>query len=110
VMYETARGVPQAYAESLRLYRLAANRGNPFALNNLGLMYRDGRGVPRDDVQASMWLNLAAARFPPGPLRNGAMRERDALAARMTPAQIAQARRLARECDAAHPPARPAAR
>jgi len=54
-------------------------------------MYEYGQGVTQDYVQAHMWSNLAAA----GGLNVGALRDR--LAKQMTPAQIAEARRLARE-------------
>jgi len=47
--------------------------------------------VTQDYVQAHMWSNLAAA----GGLNVGALRDR--LAKQMTPAQIAEARKLARE-------------
>jgi hypothetical protein len=50
-----------------------------------------------------MWLDLAAARLPSGEDRDLAVRGREALTAHMTPAQIAEAQRLAREWDAAHP-------
>ena len=65
-------------------------------------MYADGRGVPQDDVQAHMWFNLAASRLT-GEQREIAVRGRDSVADRMTPDQLADAERLAREWDAAHP-------
>ncbi len=60
-------------------------------------MYGDGWGVPQDYVQAHMWYNLAASRLPPGKDRDLAAENRDIIAERMTPAQIAEAQRLARE-------------
>ena len=65
-------------------------------------MYGNGRGVPQDDVQAHMWFNLAASRST-GEDRETAVRNRDIVAGRMDPTQIAEAQRLAREWDAAHP-------
>lgn len=64
---------------------------------NLGVMYGIGRGVPHDYVQAHMWFNLAASRYPASPAqdRDNALKSRDFLAAKMTPAQIAEAQRLA---------------
>lgn len=94
-MYEHGRGVAQDYAEAVRWYRLAAEQGEAHAQNNLGLIYEYGRGVPQDYVQAHKWYNLAASRYP-GP--DGlAVKNRDGVAAKMTPAQIAEAQRLARE-------------
>ena len=73
-------------------YRRAAEQGYAGAQSNLGFMYGKGRGVPLDYVQAHMWLNLATKQ---GIER--ARKARDELAKKMTPAQIAEAQRLARE-------------
>jgi len=56
-----------------------------------------GRGVLRDDVQAHVWFNLAVSRHPPGKDRDDSVKNRDIAAKLMTPAQIAEAQRLARE-------------
>ena len=50
-----------------------------------------------------MWRNLAASRLPAGEDRETAVKSCDALADLMTPEQIAEAQRLAREWEAAHP-------
>ncbi len=63
----------------------------------IGTMYLYGQGVPQDYVQAHMWFNLAASRFAPGSDRDAAITGREEIAALMTPAQIAEAQRLARE-------------
>jgi len=65
-------------------------------------MYRYGRAVPEDDVQAHMWFNLTASRST-GEDRESAVSARDRARARMTAEQVAEAQRLAREWDAAHP-------
>ena len=60
-------------------------------------MYGAGRGVPQDHVTAHMWFNLAGA--------NGiktAREVRDRLQKTMTPGEIAEARKLAREWWARH--------
>ena len=54
-------------------------------------MYVNGRGVPQDYVEAFKWFNLAGVKG-----EEQASRLRDAVAEQMTPAQIAEARRLAR--------------
>jgi TPR repeat protein len=99
LMYDKGQGVPQDYAEAAAWYRKAADQGFAYAQHNLGALYRDGRGVPQDYVQAHMWLNLAAARFDASEkeLRDRAAERRDQVAAKMTPAQIAEAQKLARE-------------
>ena len=59
---------------------------------NLGIMYAKGQGVPEDPVRAYRWLNLAAAGgFEP------ARKIRDLVKKLMTPQQIAEAQRMARE-------------
>jgi len=55
-------------------------------------MYSNGWGVPQDYVQAHMWWNLAAAKGNEIGRKN-----RDIVAKKMTPGQIAEAQRLARE-------------
>ena len=60
-------------------------------------MYCHGRGVRQDDVLAHIWFTLAASRFPPGEEHDNAAKGRDWAAARMTPAQIAEAEKLARQ-------------
>jgi hypothetical protein len=54
----------------------------------------NGHGVPQDYVRAHMWFNIAAASDVS--VRD-AVKWRDLVATRMTPAQIAEAQRLARE-------------
>ncbi len=97
LMYDKGQGVPQDYAEAMKWYRKAAAQGDAKAQTNLGVMYSKGQGVPQDYVQAHMWYNLAASRLPPGTDRARAVKNRDIVAAKMTPAQIAEAQRLARE-------------
>ncbi len=77
--------------------RPLAEQGDADAQFNLGVMYDNGQGVPQDYAQAHMWLNLAASRYPPGENRDKAVKKRDIVAERMTPAQIAEAQKLARE-------------
>jgi len=101
-MYYEGEGVPEDHAEAVRWYRLAADQGLAEAQFNLGLMYGNGEGVPQDDVQAHMWLNLVASRST-GEDRESAVSARDRARARMTAEQVAEAQRLAREWDAAHP-------
>ena len=97
VMYGKGQVVPQDYAEAVGWFRKAAEQGVAEAQYNLGQMYRYGYGVPQDYVQAHMWYNLAASRFPPGEYRDNAVKTGDIVAMRMTPAQISEAKKLARE-------------
>jgi len=91
-MYATGRGVPQDYAQAVKCFRLAADQGNADAQFNLGQMYANVQGVPRDYVLAYMWLNLSAVQGDKVAAKN-----RDLVAQHMTPEQIAEAQKLARE-------------
>ena len=92
IMYAKGQGVPQDDTEAMKWYRLAAEQGHAMAQLNLGVMYNDGQGVPKDYVLAHMWVNLAAAKGV-----KKAVKARDLLEILMTPAQLAEAKRLARE-------------
>ena len=76
----------------MKWYRLAADQGNACAQYNLGIMYAKGQGVPQDYVLAHMWFNLSAAQGI-----GDAVKNRDIAAGKMTPDQLAEAQRLARE-------------
>lgn len=92
MMYEAGAGVPSNFLEASKWYRKAARQGHTSAQHMVGLTYAYGLGVPRDLVTAHMWFNLAADGGDPN--------AGDALtmvAARMSPEQIADARRLALE-------------
>jgi TPR repeat protein len=80
------------YATALRLIRPLAEQGDANAQYNLGVFYDNGLGVPQDKVRAYMWFSLSAAQG-----REGAAAFRDLIARLMTPAQIAEAQKLARE-------------
>ena len=97
LMYAKGQGVPQDYAEALKWFRKAAEQGDASAQLSLGLAYILGQGVPQDLAQAHMWLNLAASSFPFGVKRDISVKSRDNVAKRMTPAQISEAQKLARE-------------
>ena len=97
VMYDNGEGVPQDDAEAVKWYRKATEQGYAKAQNNLGLMYYNGEGVSQDYVQAHMWYNLAASRPAPGVDLDQSVKHRDIVAKRMTPAQISEAQKLARE-------------
>lgn len=112
LMYFKGQGVPQDYAQAVMWFRKAADQGAATAQLTLGLMYAEGWwGVPQDYAQAYRWFNLAAARLPPGVDHETAVQNRDRNAARLTPAQLADAQARARawqptpETPSARPPA-----
>ena len=91
-LYFNGEGVAKDYQQALRWFRLAADQGEALAQTKMAIMYDEGQGVPKNFVQAYKWYSLAAT--------NGdkpAPQLRDLIANQMTPAQIAEAQRLARE-------------
>ena len=97
-IFRIGLGVQKDYAEALKWFRKAAEQELAEAQINLGVMYAEGEGVPQDYVLAHMWFILSTA--------NGSKKardNRDIIAKEMTPAQIAKARKLAREWWAKHP-------
>ena len=79
-------------AAALAEWRAAADGGDRQAMLSLGRLYAKGLGAPQDFVLAHMWFNLAASRG-----EAAALEERDALAAKMTPAALAEAQKRARD-------------
>ena len=96
VMYQRGQGVPQNYLVAVYWLHAAAAAGLPEAQYFLGLMYDKGQGVPQDFVLAHAWLNLAVAHAEPK-YRDRWVLIRDAVASKMTEAQLWEARRLAYE-------------
>lgn len=91
-LYFNGEGGSKDYQQALRWIRLAATQGEALAQTKLAIMYDDGNGLPKDKVQAYKWLSLAATNGDkPAPML------RDLLAKEMTPAQIAEAKKLASE-------------
>jgi TPR repeat protein len=72
-------------------------QGHAGAQADLGKMYGQGRGVPKDLVASYKWLALARTNARTAAVRTGAAKSLERLAAAMTPAQISDAQRLARE-------------
>ncbi len=93
-MYTYGRGVPQSFREAAHWCHRSAGQGNAQGQYLLGLLYDTGHGVREDYVQAYKWLNLAAAHAS-GPKRDFSYRIRDAVAAKMSPRQVAKAQALA---------------
>lgn len=98
VMYHNGFGVTQNLQEAINWYRKAAEQGLAAAQYNLGVMYHNGGKVKQDYVQSYMWFDIAEIN---GALQAGSNRE--VTASKMTPAQITEARRLAREWISQHP-------
>ena len=58
--YANGEGVEKNYAESVRWYREAVNRGHALAMNNLGWAYRNGQGVEQNYSEAMRLFRKSA--------------------------------------------------
>jgi hypothetical protein len=96
-MYRDGQGVAQDHTEALRWWGNAAELGVVDAQFALGNLYAGGAGIAPDDIQAYMWYDIAALQTGEDWLHAIAGSNRDALAKRMTPADLAQAQRQAEE-------------
>lgn len=92
-LYSQGLGVAQDYTIAMRWVRAAAEQGHPLGQFKLGASYVMGKGSLENFVLAHMWLNLASARG-----NKEAFNFRDVLSKQMTPQQIAEAQKLAKEC------------
>ena len=89
-------GVPEDEAEAAKWLGRAGEQGVAGAQYYLGLSYRDGWGLTQNLVRAYKWVNLAAQGV--AGWKAGKYTETlNQLAEKMTPDQIAEAQRLARE-------------
>ena len=92
-MYRKGKGVPQDDKVAAQWYRLAAEQGYAPAQKGLAEMYLRGTGVPQDIILAYMWANIAASGG-----EKDAREVRNLAEETMTPSQIAEAQKRAREC------------
>lgn len=91
-MYSNGYGLKKDDVKAFSWYQLAAGQGHPKAQFGLGAGYASGQGVQQNVVLAYMWFTLSAEQ---GEKR--AAEGRDLTAKEMTPAQITEAQKLARE-------------
>ena len=98
-MYLNGWGVPKSFVEGAIWIRKAAEDGSVDAQNSLGWLYQEGKGVTKDYIEAYKWFNLAAAQG-----NELSTHSREYVAQIMTPAQIAEAQRLARVFKPRKPP------
>ncbi len=87
-------GVLQDNEAALKWWTRAAELGDTRTPYLLGCMYDCGEGVPQDYVLAHMWFSIATR----GTVRqNRSLDKRDTVAKKMTPAEIKEAKKLARD-------------
>jgi len=93
-MYSNGQGTAKDFQEAIKWYRLAAAQGHAGALSSLGYMFYLGQGVAQDNVRAHMWFSLAATKGS-----GIAQKLRDKLTPFMSPAQIAESKKLVTDCE-----------
>ena len=97
VLYLIGQGVSQSHQKAGYWFDRAAAQGFADAQVELGILYGTGRGVPRDAVTAYKWITLGQTYARTNSLRAKAARSLARLSKGMTPTQIAEAQRQARE-------------
>jgi TPR repeat protein len=90
-------GAPRNSEEAAKWLLPLAQKGHGAAQFALGEMYYEGWGVPQSYIQAYMWVKLAAVRLPPGVERDLAVEGVDIIANKISPSQVAEAQKAARE-------------
>jgi len=97
LLYYEGRGISKDDTQARQWTEKAAAQGNAAAQGMLGFLYARGQGVSQNNVMAYMWYSLAAPQMT-GEDQKSAANSREAVARRMTPAQIAEGQRLAQQC------------
>ena len=92
--------IPASIQEQPRQDRQSAELGSADAMFSLGASYWAGRGIGEDLVEAYKWLDLAAT-YSTNREQETAVQARSALSRVLTPSQIEDAKKRAREWQAA---------
>ncbi|MDO8606774.1 MAG: trypsin-like peptidase domain-containing protein [Phaeospirillum sp.] len=87
----TGDGTAKDPAEAVAWFRRAADQGHPQAQHNLGVTHVTGTGTAKNLAEGYFWLALGADRAPPN-LKASYERERDAIGAKLPPAELEQTR------------------
>ncbi len=94
VTYLFDQGGLRDYAQAERWLREAANHGDGTGQYFLGRMYDEGLGVAADYVQAYKWMALAVLSHDGLSEANQYLRHRNQVEAKLTPAQLLDAKKL----------------
>jgi len=104
--YEVGDGVEQSDVDAVKWWKLAAEQGHGAAQYQLGCAYWEGRGVTTNLILAHMWFSLSweeKITLPPRVFYSPAADEQiEDLERSMTPGQVAEARKLARDWSDRH--------
>jgi len=60
MMYYTGEGVAKDPVQAFEWFRKAAEQGNSYGQDHLGMMYERGDAATKDPVQAASWYRKAA--------------------------------------------------
>ena len=107
---QDSRAKVWAIHQAIKWWEMAAEQGNAPAQNRLGWAYSYGEGVPKDYVKAHMWLSLAweankvqrIIHYNTDFSSSSTDEQRDYIEGLMTPAEIAEAQRLAQQWMESH--------
>jgi TPR repeat protein len=88
---------PKDYSLAATWYRKAAEQGDEYSQNSLGILYDNGQGVPQDYAEAYFWYSLASAKQP------HLAENRDNAASHLTKTVLLQTQERARKWFEDHP-------
>src|SRR6201996_4836059 len=91
-LYSAGVGEPRSDEEAAHWLTRAASQGHSHAMLILSGLYATGRGVKQDNVQAYKWAYLVNAGSKVDEYRNDSRQLIGQLEAKMTPAEISQAK------------------
>ena len=93
-MLTSGVGIEADLAQAAYWYRNAAEQGLTDAQYNLAMAHFRGAGVTQDYVEVFKWFHIAAS-YSRGADRGQYAASRDAIATRLTPEQVSDARQRA---------------
>ena len=106
-LYKDGKGVTKDSEEAMKLFTLAAEGGIPLAQNVLGLLLQ-AKGLENekeDYILAHKWLNLSISNFDArtqSAAINSAKKTRSEIEKELTPSQLEEAQKLAKEWMESH--------
>jgi TPR repeat protein len=93
-IYYYGLGISANFDKAFQWYHAAALHGDPDGQIGLAILYAGGQGVPSDLAIAHMWLTLALDKLPQGPDRERVSTDRNAIADRLSAAQLQESTSL----------------
>jgi TPR repeat protein len=99
VMYYSGQGVPKDPRQALKYLQSSAQQGNGHAQFDLATLYTQADGIQQDLPRALIWFAAAAVNLS-GNEAKIADENSKAVAAKMTPAQLAAAKQMSGKCKA----------